>query len=228
MLDSVIEQFSDACRYLDQINQRIQRIQIKAGTQINAEAIFEDVKLLFDQSMYYKENDEAVVRLLKEIIGLVVERLKQQLRLEIPRKNLLLFELPNFQYHYNAIRTLSVHLQQQFKQLKFNLKLHSSEAAVFTSFELLLQRLSDLYFILRTESDLSTLDKCTIEGADEINSKRHNLIQPFIAPQYDYFDDNATQFIKDISKYRESVSHIEELVLELAQRESNKSQTMWQ
>ena len=26
MLDSVIEQFSDACRYLDQINARIQRI----------------------------------------------------------------------------------------------------------------------------------------------------------------------------------------------------------
>lgn len=81
MLDSVIEQFSDACRYLDQINARIQRIQIKSGTQINAEAIFEDVKLLFDQSMYYKESDESVVRLLKEIIGLIVERLKQQLRL---------------------------------------------------------------------------------------------------------------------------------------------------
>ena len=99
---------------------------------------------------------------------------------------------------------------------------------MFTSFELLLQRLSDLYFILRTEADLSTLDNCTIEGAEEINSKRHNLIQPFISPQYDYFDDSAAQFVKDISKYRESVSHIEELVLDLAQKESNKSQTLWQ
>lgn len=31
-----------------------------------------------------------------------------------------------------------------------------------------------------------------------------------------------------MSKYRESVSHIEELVLELARKESNKQQTLWQ
>lgn len=31
-----------------------------------------------------------------------------------------------------------------------------------------------------------------------------------------------------MSKYRESVSHIEELVLDLARKESNKFQTLWQ
>ena len=46
MLDSVLEEFQDACKYLDRINYRIQRIQIKAENQINAKTIFEDVRLL--------------------------------------------------------------------------------------------------------------------------------------------------------------------------------------
>ncbi|CAL5986072.1 Outer-arm_dynein gamma [Hexamita inflata] len=201
----------DSVKYLNKIYLVLNQIKSKPINLISTEQIFQNVKMLLKSAKYYNEQDN-VTKLLIEIIHELVLQVKAQLHV----KSLLDYDYNMFKQARNKINQLYEQSLNQFVQLKLALNLHSSETQVFSSFLLFTQRLTQIDFVLKTESDFKTLNLCTISGVIQLQVQRNTLVSVFKNTQYNCLDERALQFNTDVQNYQLGINALEQNVVQFA------------